>query len=228
MTAPRFLVLALAADLLWIVVLGTLILKRQLTFLHIVSTSLAILGYLLFDMIVYEGGDLSTLTINKETYKWRGPAYCIASRALSVLNGVLSKRMLLAKGFRERMKEKRLKREIGKIKDEDLTEDLLLKKRNVKKDSVIYKRAYFYKHLNDMYIEEFQKAEMGMSAKRRRSSELTNQSKKKFLEKINRLKRSSIDRLLKTKQAFISKRHSVDTGTYFSDNTYTPSYSKTD
>jgi len=122
---------------------------------------------------------------------------------LTVFTGVISKRMILLKGFKERLKQKKFKRETTEIREEDLNDNFELKKRFVKKDSIIYRRAKFYKSLNDMYINEMNKAPAEISAKRRRSSEETNASKKRFLEKITRLKRSSIDRLLKTKQAFL-------------------------
>ncbi len=76
--------------------------------------------------------------------------------------------------------------------------------RYVKKSSVIYRRAQFYKALNDKIIDEQFKnegaSEPTTTEKSRRSSEdTTNPERRRALENLLRLKRSSIDRLLRTK-----------------------------
>lgn len=55
MNTSRFLILALAADLMWICILSPIILKRTITTNHWIAFALALIGYILYDMIVYEG-----------------------------------------------------------------------------------------------------------------------------------------------------------------------------
>jgi hypothetical protein len=58
------------------------------------------------------------------------------------------------KGYRDRLRAKRFRREVTTINPEDLKQNGLLKERYVKKSSVVYKRASLYKALNDKIINE--------------------------------------------------------------------------
>eukprot|EP00347_Sterkiella_histriomuscorum_P017301 403349913 len=161
-------------------------------------------------MMFYEDQTLSSIKISPTSTNYKGPLFCLISRMFSILNGVISKQILLQKGYQDRLKQKRMQKENTQIDQSDLDERGYLKKRYVNKSSVLNKRAQFYKSLNDKIIQEASKNEESENttdkSKSRRSSEDTNPDKRRALENLRRLKRSSIDRLLRTKQAFIMKR----------------------
>ena len=71
-----------------------------------------------------------------------------------ILCAIISKRFLLKKGYLERWHQRHLRNETTNIRAEDVDERGNLKQRYVKKSSVIYKRAQFYKTLNDKIILE--------------------------------------------------------------------------
>jgi drug/metabolite transporter (DMT)-like permease len=97
------LILALAADLGWLCLFSSLILKRTLTKTHWLSCFIAIFGYGMYDLVVYNGLSLSTFSITVNIQNWRGPVFCILSRMFSSLSGIISKRILLKKGYKERL-----------------------------------------------------------------------------------------------------------------------------
>ena len=213
MLASRFLMIAQAADLLWIMIFSPLILGRTITLKHLLALVLSLIAYLIWDMLLYEGFSLENFKMSPSSKNWRGPLFCVISRMLCILSGVISKRFLLSKGYMDRLKERNFRQETTSITNNDLDERGNLKQRYVKKSSVIYKRAQFYKALNDKIISESSKNEefenTTTNSKSRRSSEETNPDKKRALENLKRLQRSSIDRLLKSKFAFLQKRFTV-------------------
>ncbi len=158
----------------------------------------------MFRWISYEGGSLSNFRLQVDgDINFRGPVFCVLARICFVLNGVLSKYILMRKGYLDRLREKKLRKEIIQVRKKDVNEFGHLKKREVAKDSVICRRAFLYKNLNDKIIKEmFQGGgdnEKNIEKQRRRSSGESKKQRKKFEAKIRRLKRSSIDRLLKSK-----------------------------
>ena len=60
MNSSRYLIMSLAADLMWICIFTPIVLKRQLTFQHGLAFIVALCGYLLFDMIVFNGSSVSS------------------------------------------------------------------------------------------------------------------------------------------------------------------------
>ena len=133
----------------------------------------------------------------------------------SILSGVISKRILLRRGYQDRLRERLLQKESTAIRPEDVDAHGMLKPRYVKKSSVVYKRAQFYKALNNKILQEASRTTSENTttekSKSRVSSEDTNPDKRRALENLRRLKRSSIDRLLRSKQAFIKKREALET-----------------
>jgi len=216
MNSSRYLILSLAADLMWICIFSPIVLKRQLTFQHGLAFFVALIGYLLFDMIVFNGSSISSFNFEPASSNWRGPIFCVLSRMFSILSGVISKRILLRRGYQERVRERLVMNENTAICPKDLDEHGMLKPRYVKKSSVIYKRAQFYKTLNNRILQEASRTgttseNTTEKSKSRISSEDTNFDKKRALENLRRLKRSSIDRLLRSKQAFIKTREALET-----------------
>ncbi|CDW87345.1 UNKNOWN [Stylonychia lemnae] len=163
----------------------------------------------------------STLVDFQLAIQYQGPLFCILSRMFSILCGIISKKILLMKGFRERLKEKRRIKVATCIQPKDLDDNGQLKQRFVRKSSVIYKRASFYKALNDKIIVEVNKNEESEmtteKSKSRRSSEDQNPDRRRALENLRRLKRSSIDRLLKSKQAFLMKVENTEIPTMMNE-----------
>ena len=101
MSTSRYLILALAADLIWICLFSHLIMKRTFTTGHLLAVLIAVFGYVLYDMIRYEGIQKFSIRITSDN--WKGPTFCVLARMFAVLCGVCSKRILLRKGYQDKV-----------------------------------------------------------------------------------------------------------------------------
>ena len=109
MNTSRYLIFSMANDITLTLVFSSLLLKRATNIMHWLAMIMGILGYLLYDLIVYEGESLTNFSISPQIYNWKSLSFCSMARTFSILTSIYSKRILIQKGYTDRMKERKLK-----------------------------------------------------------------------------------------------------------------------
>jgi len=156
MNAGRYLMLAPVQDFFWMGLWSSLILQRQLSIFHWVSFILAGIGYVMYDIVEYNGDYQFNFSIKERNTwdDWKGPLWASLARASYVLSGVLSKRLLLKRGFRNKLEEfeaDSIKKDIQKakfiVRDKRTPAQKFddYKRKAVSQDSMVYRRAMYQK-----------------------------------------------------------------------------------
>ena len=150
MSIGRYLIIASMCDFFWMGIWSALILRRYCSIYHWLACLIAGAGYFLYDYLTFTGGWQFnwTFTVREE---WQGPVFCVLARAAYVLTGVLSKRLLMNRGFQIKLREKKF--ELAKRDGESARhmQNNSYKRQNtdsprcVSKDSLIYRRAMLQK-----------------------------------------------------------------------------------
>jgi len=106
MTSARYILLSMPVDFFLYGLFSTFMLKRSFGAFYWSSTLLSFFAYFLFDFLIFEGGNQFTWSFGPPKVSWYGPAFCVASRILNMLNSVLSKRYFITAGYEAKMKTK--------------------------------------------------------------------------------------------------------------------------
>jgi hypothetical protein len=112
MNTARYLLIALSADLAFMGIWGAFILHRTFGATHWIAIMISAASYIIYDFIQYGGNQRDNWTVLFPDLGWKGPVFVIFARMCYTLVGILSKKMLLIRGYSVKLKEKQQQVEV--------------------------------------------------------------------------------------------------------------------
>ena len=102
MSAASFLMLMVAADMLFTTILSSLVLRRSVSRSHWISVAFVIIAFVMYEFVQYRGGDDQNWHIDSKSFidNLVGLLFCLLSRFSQVLLCVLSRKEFLKRSYR--------------------------------------------------------------------------------------------------------------------------------